>query len=207
MKTTFCCVAVSAALFASSTFAESLYLGAEVGNIRYKSDTSGPVTKTFADDIEDSFMTTLKVGSYLSPKLRVYGFLQRNGETEASHQDLASSTKLTISRDGYQYGVGSDYLFHFTPASYISVGGRVGFYSNTLDMKATFGDDSVSRKMDTDGYTAGLSTSIGHNFTDHMNLELGYRYETLEEEKIVLYDQHITDEDTHQFFLGLNYTF
>ncbi|OOF26052.1 hypothetical protein BZJ19_05815 [Salinivibrio proteolyticus] len=201
-------VALIAALYVTPTFANSLYLGAELGHIRYGSETSGPVTEQLADDIDDGAMATLKVGSYFGPNLRVYGFLQRNGESEVSYRELsATGSQFTLSRDGYQYGVGSDYLFHLTPASYISVGGRVGYYYNTLDVSARASGQTLTSQIDTDGIAAGLSTSIGHHFTDHISLELGYRYEKLEKDDNVLLGQRITFEDTHQAFLGLNYTF
>ncbi|OOF13049.1 MULTISPECIES: outer membrane protein [unclassified Salinivibrio] len=187
----------------------SLYVGGELGYIRFGSDTSSDTAKQRANDIDDGGMATLKVGSYFGQNLRVYGYLQRNIETEVSYSLSLNNENLSaeLSREGYQYGVGADYLYHFMPKNYLSIGARIGHYDNEIQYSASAMGETLKGRTKTDGLATGISAGIGHEFTDHFSLELGYRYEKLEKDDNVLLGQRITFEDTHQAFLGLNYTF
>lgn len=187
----------------------SLYVGGELGYIRFGSDTNSNTTKQLANDIDDGGMATLKVGSYFGPNVRIYGFLQRNGETEVSYHLFPSNNEFNskMSREGYQYGVGADYLYHFMPKNYLSIGARVGHYENEIHYSVSAMGGTQKGQKKTNGLATGISTSIGHDFTEHLSLELGYRYEKLEKDDNVLLGQRITFEDTHQAFLGFNYTF
>ncbi|OOF28910.1 outer membrane protein [Salinivibrio sp. IB872] len=208
MKNPLSLIALLAAIAATPSFADQLYIGAEIGELRYGSDSSSKFIKEQIDSIDDAYMTTLKIGSQFGEHLRVYGYFQGNGTTEFDcYNLLGAGTKFTMSNEGYQYGIGVDYLYRFLPRNYLTIGGRVGHYKNELNYSISDEYDTVKGRLDFSGLTSGISATIGHEFTDHLSLELGYRYEKFENDDKYLFEKRITFDDAHQAFVGVNYTF
>ncbi|NVD07225.1 porin family protein [Vibrio sp. JPW-9-11-11] len=170
-------IAATAAVVSLPTFANSPYVAVELAGGRYNTSVADPAAKEITDNLDNAGALAIKAGSYLNENVRVYGYLQYNGKNELTYLDLFDGDRTKFQLEGYQFGAGSDYVYHLNNNFYLLAGGSVGFYQSELETSVTipgFGTDTTASKNS--GLTYGLNAGMGYMFTDHFGLEAGYRF-------------------------------
>lgn len=162
-------IAAVAAATSMPSLANDNYVALELGAGRY--DTSG--TNGNSDTInKDTGLLALKLGHYLNPNVRAYGYIQTNGEstTEIINPYGAKIAEFSVSSN--EIGAGADYIHNVNKQFYLLAGGNLGVYKSEVEAKVGF----VSADSSNTDLTAGVNLGMGYQFTDSFGMELGYRY-------------------------------
>ncbi|WP_425666006.1 outer membrane beta-barrel protein [Vibrio tubiashii] len=170
-------IAATAAVVSLPTFANSPYIAVELAGGKYSTSAADAESKTVVDKLDNAGSFAIKGGSYLTENVRVYGYLQYNGESELSIIDTEENAQVKFQLDGYQFGAGSDYVYHIDKSFYVLAGGSLGYYNSELETKVTPAMGlSASTTSKNSGLTYGLNAGLGYMFTDHFGMEAGYRF-------------------------------
>ncbi|MCG9576795.1 porin family protein [Vibrio tubiashii] len=170
-------IAATTAVVSLPTFANSPYVAVELAGGKYNTSEADAESKTIVDKLDNAGSFAIKGGSYLTENVRVYGYLQYNGESELTITDPEDGDQLKFQLDGYQFGAGSDYVYHIDKSFYVLAGGSLGYYHSELETKVTpVGGMSASVTSKNSGLTYGLNAGLGYMFTEHFGMEAGYRF-------------------------------
>ncbi|MCG9649853.1 outer membrane beta-barrel protein [Vibrio brasiliensis] len=170
-------IAATAAVVSLPSFANSPYVAVELAGGAYNTSVSEAEDQTIADKLDNAGALAIKAGAYLNDNVRVYGYLQYNGESELTYTNPFGGDQAKFNLEGYQFGAGSDYVYHLNNNFYLLAGGSVGFYQSELETSVTlsgFGTGTTTSKNS--GLTYGLNAGMGYMFTDHFGMEAGYRF-------------------------------
>lgn len=170
-------IAATAAAVSLPTFANTPYIAVELAGGQYNTSAADEESKTVVDKLDNAGSFAIKGGSYLTENVRVYGYVQYNGESELTIIDVEENARVKFQLDGYQFGVGSDYVYHVDNSFYVLAGGSVGYYNSELETQVTpAGEMSASVTSKNSGLTYGLNAGLGYMFTEHFGMEAGYRF-------------------------------
>lgn len=170
-------VVATAAIVSLPAFANTPYVAVELAAGSYNTSVTDAEDKMVADKLDNAGSFAIKAGSYVNDDVRVYGYLQYNGENELTITDPIENEKVKFNLEGYQFGVGSDYVYRIDNSFYVLAGGSLGFYQSELETSVTisgFGTGTTTSKNS--GLTYGLNAGLGYMFTDHFGMEAGYRF-------------------------------
>ena len=170
-------IAATAAVVSLPSFANSPYVAVELAGGAYNTSVSEAEDQTIVDKLDNAGALAIKAGAYLNDNVRVYGYLQYNGESELTYTDPFDGDQAKFTLEGYQFGAGSDYVYRLNNNVYLLAGGSVGFYQSELETSVTmsgFGTGTTTSKNS--GLTYGLNAGLGYMFTDHFGMEAGYRF-------------------------------
>ncbi len=170
-------IAATAAVVSLPTFANLPYIAVELAGGKYNTSEADAESKTIVDKLDNAGSLAIKGGSYLTENVRVYGYVQYNGESELTMTDPEDGDQAKFHLDGYQFGAGSDYVYHIDKSFYVLAGGSLGYYNSELETKVTpVGGMSASVTSKNSGLTYGLNAGLGYMFTEHFGMEAGYRF-------------------------------
>ncbi|MGO2162498.1 MAG: outer membrane beta-barrel protein [Vibrio toranzoniae] len=218
-------LAVASLIIAPSAFANtSYYAGLDIsgGDYRVKgSDSSGydddMMLQSAVDDLDSKVGFRLIGGKYLSDNVRVYGFLQRDGDTDVTNTTDDYTTKDTLK--SYELGAGADYLHFFTNNFFASAGGSLGYYKSKMNSKLDVEVEDYSLNLNQQSKNSGLVTSLniglGYNFTDNFGLEGGYRYSYYSgnehkfsfDDEGETWNEKVSFKSANQIYLNASYKF
>lgn len=170
-------IAATAAFVSLPSFANSPYVAVELAAGTYNTSVADPAGKHITDNLDNAGALAIKAGSYLNDNVRVYGYLQYNGQSELIYLDPFDGDHTKFQLEGYQFGAGGDYVYHLNNSFYLLAGGSLGFYQSELETSMTIsglGTDTTTSKNS--GLTYGLNAGMGYMFTDHFGMEAGYRF-------------------------------
>lgn len=170
-------IAATAAVVSLPTLANSPYIAVELAGGSYNTSVSDAEDKVIVDKLDNAGSFAIKAGSYVNDQVRVYGYLQYNGQNELTFTDPFEGDQLKFKLEGYQFGAGSDYVYHIDKSFYVLAGGSLGFYSSELETTAVVFGQEVGRVTSKNtGLTYGLNAGLGYMFTEHFGMEAGYRF-------------------------------
>lgn len=167
-------IAATVAVVSLPTFANSPYVAVELAAGAYNTSVADPAGKQITDNLDYAGALAIKAGSYLNANIRVYGYLQHNGQSEVIYLDPIDGDHTKYQLEGYQFGAGSDYVYHLNNRFYLLAGGSLGFYQSELETSFTKSVATMTSKNS--GLTYGLTAGLGYMFTDHFGMEAGYRF-------------------------------
>lgn len=170
-------IAATAAVVSLPSFANSPYVAVELAGGAYNTSVSEAEDQTIADNLDNAGAIAIKAGSYLNDNVRVYGYLQYNGESELTYIDPFAAEVAKFRLEGYQFGAGTDYVYHLDNSFYLLAGGSLGFYQSELETSVNIsGLNIATTTSKNSGLTYGLNAGMGYMFTDHFGMEAGYRF-------------------------------
>jgi hypothetical protein len=224
-------VLTSATLITSNATADSLngwYTGLEIGGGKHSSSFSSNVevdrddpVREVADELDTASYLRMNAGRYLTDNIRVYGYAQSGASTDVTYveTDFEITDRIKFSKDDYQFGIGSDYLYEFSDDWTFIAGGNLGYYNSSLDFKFSRkdnqGNSGQMKKSSTNrGMTAGLNAGVGYAITDSWRLETGAKYSMYDgNEHTFKFDDDENSQlnykfkDATQYYLNATYRF
>ncbi|EGQ8474603.1 outer membrane protein [Vibrio cholerae] len=212
MKTVISLLATSI-LFASSVQAETTQetMSNNQFGISFKSsDFGNDFNKDTSSDLKDIDEKFAMLGIHWGATKQLneqqlttrYVFLDY-GNTEITLFDAYN--KLVVERQLAILGVGQNIQHNFNDLFYVKAGAEIGLYHDELDVSVR----SLSRADKNQSNTGALlaaSVGAGIMFTEHWNLELGYKCQYLASNKFDGLD-NVNFTKASQVFLGVNYNY
>ncbi|WP_281630657.1 MULTISPECIES: outer membrane beta-barrel protein [Vibrio] len=200
-------LAATAALVSMPSLADQAFLSLELGGGKFDTSGNSSDTKQVVDNLDDAGFISLKGGTYINDNVRVYGYIQTNGESTYELISLFETDKAELT--SYQLGAGADYLYDVTDKFYLVAGGSLGYYNSKL--KLSNRDrllNTYDELSDTNsGAVLGVNTGLGYHFTEQFSMELGYRYSYYHDNSHEFGSAKFEFESSNTGYLNASYSF